>query len=278
MSDDTAVQRRKWFQSFPEGSIEFMLVTRVLALLLLLALAIVQDVQRPVVVLALTMVLWADYVLMMWWAVQMTTDLDDLFADPPPPADAARRRRVWAACLGASPSVAAALLLVPWPYLLLPSEWSRAAVVHVAAPLLGIAFVALMFVAQAALQRVRLGPRPWTLLLLVPIAHWFAMHRLLTGLHARVHQRREERGQTVKDDSGPGAAVRIADITWVLSILPWGTLVLVSLLRGGWPTGSGASGASVCGAFIAAVFAVADVAAMEQLQRRFVLLLHKHQP
>ena len=66
MTDNIGAQRRNWFRSFPEGSIEFVVITRVLALLLLAALAIVPGIQRPAVLVALALVLWVDYLLMMW--------------------------------------------------------------------------------------------------------------------------------------------------------------------------------------------------------------------
>ncbi len=276
MSEDRLAQRRNWYRFFPGGSIEFVIVTRVLALLLLLALAVVPGTQRPTVLLALAGVLWIDYLLIIWWAIQVTTDLDALFADPPPSADVLRRRRIRAAILGALPATAALVILAPWPSFVLPSEPARAATIRmVLIPLLGVLFVALLVPAHRALRRIQLAPPRWTLPLLIPIVHWFAMHRLLIHLHARLRLRSQERGMPTTDDPGPAPAVILADLTWVLSILPWGILLVVVLLRGEWPSGVLYSAVPSCGTAVAALFAISDLAAMENVQRQFVALIRK---
>jgi len=153
------------------------------------------------------------------------------------------------------------------------SEASRIAVTRVAVPVFCALFVVSALVAHRALQRIQLGRPQWTLLLLVPIFHWFALHRLLTSLHARVRQRSQEPGKPTPDDPGPGPGVILADVTWVLSVLPWGILVVLTLMTGKWPGNMPYSAMPVCGTMLATLFAVADLAAMENLQRRFVALI-----
>src|SRR5437868_8574771 len=74
------LERRRWFSFFPEGTLEFLVVTRVLALLLMGTLIIVPSTQRPAVLVALAAVVWADYALLTWWLVHVSADLHDLFA------------------------------------------------------------------------------------------------------------------------------------------------------------------------------------------------------
>ena len=275
MSENSLEHRRNWYRFFPEGSIEFLSVTRVLALLLLLSLAIVPNTRRPAVLVALAIVLWIDYLLILWWVVQLATDLNALFAQPLPGAKVLRRRRIGAAILGALPATAALFILAPWPHFLTTSEAARLAMTRVTVPIFCVLFVALAFVAHRALQRIQLGRPQWTLLLLVPIFHWFALHRLLTSLHARVRQRSQASGKLTDDDPGRGPAVIIADVTWVLSVLPWGILVILTLMAGEWPRTMPYSATPGCGTILAAPFAIADLAAMENLQRRFVALIRK---
>lgn len=275
MSDNSLQQRRKWFRFFPEGSIEFLLVTRVLALLLLVSLIILREMQRPLVLVALAGVLWLDYVLMIWWAVQLTIDLESLWKQPPPPADELRRRRIRAGLVACLPSVAALLILAPWTRFVLPNEAARVAVRLVMDPVLCVLFVILLVVGQRTLQRINLGPARWTLLLLIPVVHFFAMHRLLVGLGARLQRREHESEESSVKDAGPSGVVIFADATWFLSILPWGIVILLTFSGGGWPSEAPYSFSPICGILLAGLFAVSNLAAMENVQRRFVALIRK---
>ena len=235
MSNDILTQRQRWFRFFPEGSIEFLVATRVLALLLLLALLIVgkREMQLLAAVVALTGVLWLDYA-----------------------------------------------LIAPWPMLLryyqpglLPGE----AFVTVGRGMLVVLFIVLAILAQRALQRIRLGRPLWTLLLLIPVVHWFAMHRLIVGLEARIREHEQTDSPEARDqaaDSGT-LAIALADVTWVLAVLPWGHVVIFPLAQGNWPAEFPQAAAPFCGVPLAAVFAVADLAAMERVQRQFTATLRK---
>jgi hypothetical protein len=109
-------------------------------------------------------------------------------------------------------------------------------------------------------------------LFLIPIVHWFALHRLLSSLDARLKEAASRRGQPGTSGEANTVTIALADVTWVLSVLPWAIMLVVSLVRGGWP---GGRVMPVCGTLIASVFVVADLAAMEGIQRRFVALVRK---
>jgi len=273
MNKPVVTERQTWFRFFPEGSVEFLVVTRVLALLMLAALIVVRSNQRPLVLVALVALLWLDYLLMLWWAIQVTTDLDDLFSEPQPGDQEVRYRRVRVGLQAALPSAVAVVVLAPWPALMGSLE-SSMALGHlgrwVTVPVFGVLFVVALFFAQRALQRVRLGRPGWTLLFLIPVLHWFAMHRLLLGLEARFQQRCGEQGQPPGDDLRSGLALVLADVSWVLSVLPWGMVVVWVWWRGSWP-----AVAPGCGTLLAGLFAVADLAALEQLHRRLVGFIQK---
>jgi len=282
MSNDILTQRQRWFRFFPEGSIEFLVATRVLALLLLLALLIVgkREMQLLAALVALTGVLWLDYVLMVWWAVQIAVDLEDLSLQPRAPVEASRRRRVHTGILVCLPSVLAAVILAPWPTLLRlyqPGLLPGTAFVTVGRGILAVLFIVLAVIAQRTLQRIRLGPPLWTLLLLIPVVHWFAMHRIIVGLEDRLREHGQKDSAEARDQAShpPALAIAIADVTWGLFVCPWAIVAIFMLTQGNWPVDFPHAAAPFCGVPLAAVFAVADLAAMERVQRQFVATLRK---
>jgi hypothetical protein len=231
-------------------------------------------------VVALTGVLWLDYVLMIWWAVQIVIDLEDLPLPPTASVAESRRRRIHIGFLACLPSVVAALILAPWPTLLRffqPGLLPGGAFVTVGRGMLVVLFIVLAILAQRALQRIRLGPPLWTLLLLIPVVHWFAMHRLVIGLEGRIREHEQTDAAQAREqaaDSGT-LAIALADVTWVLAVLPWGLVVIFILAQGNWPAEFPQAAAPFCGVPLAAVFAVADLAAMERVQRQFTATLRK---
>lgn len=260
MNDTSLGRRQSWFRYFPEGNIEFLLVTRILAVFLLLALGVMRQTQRPMVLTALIGVLWVDYVLTVWWLVRMAMDLEVLFDRPDTPAEVSGRRSVRAGIVACLPSVAVLLLLTPWPGFL-----SNPAIRVAAA----VAFFVLLVLAQMTLQRIGLGPAVWTLLLLIPVLHWFAVHRLIGRLRCRLESRRQAEGEPAAQE-GPSLAIPIADATWVLTVAPWAVLVIMAFLGHSWPTAL-----PPCATILAGLFCVADVAAVEGLQRQFAAAVRR---
>ena len=278
MNESSLTQRRNWFRAFPEGSIEFVIITRVLALLLLLLMNAVGGSNRILAVQGLAGLLWADYLLTMWWAVQVATDLNALTAKEPPAADALRSRRVRTCVLGMLPATACLLLvvaLVPWPSFLPGGESVRSASARFGGPLMGILFLVSLGPAYRALRDARLGSGLWTMVLLIPIVHWFALHRLTMDLHVRLVRRSQESDGPSSNEGSPYAAILAADVTWVLTILPWVILLVWPLVPDTWRSESPPPMMPICGTLIAAVFAIFDVAAMENVQRRFVARLRR---
>ena len=270
MSGSILEQRKRWYRYFPEGSLEFLVATRVLAVVLLLAMVVMHDVQRPVILTALIGVLWFDYVLIVWWAICMTLDLDLLAGQEPTAPETATRGWLIGlkVCL---PSVAAAFGLAPWPTLpvlrraLLPG-------LTVGRALALVLFVVLAVVAQRTMQRIRLGKPFWTALALIPGLHWFALHRIAAGLEARIDHNAQPAQAQSAPPSPSSVAMSAADVTWVLCMLPWLVVLVLSVARG-WPGGFPASVFPFCGMFLAAVFGIADLAALERVQRHFTRMI-----
>jgi hypothetical protein len=273
MTADRLLERRKWFRVFPEGTLEFMIITRVLALLMLIALAVVGGAQRPFVLVGLAGILWVDYALLLCWVVQLAMDLR--CASDGQGAHDTPRRRTTVAVQAILPSMAAVTALMPWGSLMRvvtgnPSP-ALAAMISAAA---AIVFVALLWPAYRALRSIELGSPIWTILFLIPLLHFFALHRLASGLDARIHGQLRSRGERVEPTHSASMAVIAADVMWVLTILPWAVIVGIVLVNG-WPAHSAFKIGPVCGTMLAALFAIANLAAMESVQRQIVTLIRK---
>ncbi len=279
MSETSLERRKRWYHHFPEGSLEFLVATRVLGLVLLLSLLVVTDIQRPVVLSVLVGVLWCDYALALWWAIQTSLDLDLLAGRPAPTG------KRWV--LGSKallPSIVVACAIAPWPsaYILIgrivPSLARQGGVhseTYEGLSLVGYAAAAVLFLVFAAiayrvLRRIGLARAPWTALLFVPGAHWFAMHRIAVGLHHRIEEKPADRAGA-ESPLTLAAAMALADVTWALCVIPWLALFVVAMVRG-WPS----VWLPFCGMLLAAVFAVADLAAIERVQRHFVQRVREH--
>lgn len=264
-------ERRAWFRHFPEGTIEFTIVTRVLAILVLGALMVVSSAQRHHALTALVAVLWLDYALTLWWLIQLARDLDDLFEQPDLDAAAGQKRRLILLGTLIAPSVLAALILIPPTQILLP----RSGGVSVLLPVLGVAYVAAVWLARRALLRLNLASGATAALLFVPVLHWFALHGVIVRLHGRIRERALSRGFAVSAETGRGAASIAADVLLGIGIFFWGLWIVLTFARGGAMSGPLPTLVELAGIFFAALFAVVDVAVMEGLQRRFSALIKR---
>jgi len=284
--NDTLSQRQRWFRSFPEGTLEFLLVTRILSVFLLLSLTVVRESQRTVVLLALSAILLLDYVLMVWWAVQMTVDLNSLVGRTAGPSNAGQHegadqpgnggagpgkrgpRGSVIALLACLPALTVFLALAPWPELFIRNPFARADFMRVFLPAAGVLFLVSLVIGYRALAAIRPGPSLWTALVLVPFLHWFAMHRLVAHMRTRLDAYSRSRGEVSTDGMMP--AIPIADVTWALAVVPWAAVAVLRLVKGTW-----SSYFPPCGAVLVAIFAVADVGVMEGLQKRFLVALRR---
>ncbi len=271
MNGELLAQKRKWFRLFPEGTLEFTIITRVLALMLLMALAVAGGAQRPFVLAALVGVLWIDYALLIWWALQLAGDLNDLTGVSVPTRSAQRRDLSRAVVL--LPSVGIAVALIPWSTLLSFFDLSSG-LAKVLTGVGAVGFLATLVPAYRALKSSQVGSPLWSALLLFPVLHWFALHRVAAGLDRRVRQGLIERGIPAEKHRNPSVVLLLSDFSGVLGLAPWVAVVVVSVYRG-WPSGGMFKVAPVCGTILAALFAIANLAALEGIQRQFVTLLRK---
>jgi hypothetical protein len=282
MNEVSPELRKRWYRHFPEGSLEFLVATRVLAVILLLAMLVMRDPQRPLLLTALIGVLWCDYALVLWWAIQVRLDLDLLGGRQTP-----RPRRWLLAIKAFLPSIVAACALAPWPSAygfalkLVPGlaaqggpnspAYHRLSFIGFA--LAAVVFVALVLLAYRTLQRIHLGKSHWTALSLIPGIHWFALHRIAADLETDIHEQ-QARHTHAKPHSTGSTSMAAADVTWALCILPWLFVIVITCVRA-WPGSTGQGPAAVlpfCGMLMAAIFAIADLAALERVQRQFVAL------
>src|SRR4030095_16365697 len=113
MIDDNLSQRKSWFRYFPDGTIEFTVITRVLALMFLAGLAMVSIAQRPTTMTLLWAIIWVDYALVLSWAIQINVDLENLSQTAPVSAELCKQRRVQELFWLAIPSILILLLIIP---------------------------------------------------------------------------------------------------------------------------------------------------------------------
>ncbi|MCL2330842.1 MAG: hypothetical protein FWC56_06030, partial [Phycisphaerae bacterium] len=320
MDGERLIERRKWFRVFPEGTLEFTIVTRVLALVLLISLAVVGSAQRPLALAALAFILWVDYALLMWWMIQVATDLllvcgklpDDtpsyrmplglrvvlpsvafslmvipwvdlltilglgakanyfrfvpvvgvvlflLFLVPAYRSSSYRVRLGFKIIL---PSVAVLLAVTPWVDLLTILGFGSMTTVlgvgvktqYFIAPIAGVVLFLLFFVpAYKSLLRIGVNSPIWASVLLIPIFHWFALHRVAAVMDRRIDHQLRARGFE-KLSHRPRLAIGMADITWLLGVVPWLVVLIFVLLRG-WPMGGAFRGGVVCSTILTALF------------------------
>lgn len=273
MSENSIEQRRRWFRFFPEGSLEFVVVTRALSLLLMLGCLIVQGTLRPLAMLALCTILWLDYALTQSWLVQLATDLDAIQKNPTLPQrdlSATRRRTLFFMVLPATLLLA---FVAPWPEALLPAGAIRTAAARFVVPLCGLAAILSLWPALQTAGRLGIGTPFWCRLTLVPLLHWLAIHRLLDPLDRKICATLYPNGRPSHDD-GPSFAAAAADTLWIITILPWLAAMILAVSREGAAFEQNTFRLTMgCGSLLYGVFSIVDLAAMENVQRRFLRLI-----
>lgn len=270
MSQINFEQRRNWFRFFPEGSLEFVVITRVLAVLLMLM--IVKGTQAPLILLALLAMLWLDHMLTLSWTVQLATDLAGFAEKPLSETNQEPVRFGPTLLIVALPITLAFAAIAPWPAILLPPGAPRDTANTVLKPLLGLASVAALLPAFRRARMLQLGPACWTFVYLLPLLHWVGIHRLLAPLDARLLN--QLRPSQAAEEPGPGALAAAADVLGIITVLPW--LLMAVLAFRLEPAASGGMAGRlgcVCGTLLFGLYSVVDLAAMERVQRRFLRLI-----
>ncbi|NLX14709.1 MAG: hypothetical protein GXY44_13805 [Phycisphaerales bacterium] len=273
MNESCVQERRQWFMHFPDGSIEFFLITRVLLILLLLVLVVAPQQHHAFVLLALAGLLWVDYALTLWWIVQIATDLDGIRHSVI--ADHAYWRRLRSITVTLLPSIVFMLLISPWPNLLSEVASERMAIWRIALPILGPLFLLLLFPAQRVLRGLGLESILGRCLMLVPLLHWFALHHWMLQLDKELNRLALETKQQQLTGSGPRAAVSLTFWVWFPGILPWLIILPAWAFGASWLSGLLFKWVAVCSLVFTCLFMIADTAAMENIQRKFVLIMRR---
>ncbi|MGQ9649564.1 MAG: hypothetical protein ACUVXJ_05610 [Phycisphaerae bacterium] len=272
MSQNNLEQRRNWFRFFPEGSLEFVVITRVLALLLMLMLTIVKGTQVPLILLALLAMVWLDHMLTLSWTVQLATDLASFAENLLPQTDQKPVRFGPTLLLVALPITLAFAAIAPWPAVLLPPGAPRDTANTVLKPLLGLASVVALLPAFLRARMLQLGPAHWTFAYLLPLLHWVGIHRLLDSFDTRLLN--QLRPSQAAEEPGPAALAAGADVLWIMSVLPWLLMaVLASPLEPAASGGMAGRLGCVCGTLLFGLYSVVDLAAMERVHKRFLQLI-----
>lgn len=264
------VQRRAWFRYFPEGTLEFLLVTRVLALLLLAGLTVVRGSQRPGVLLVLGAVILVDYLLILWWGIQLVIDLRDLASPEAIESRQARKQRLRTFLVAMLPAVFVLFLLTPVLEFLIADPVFRNRLAGILNPAMAVVYLILLVFACRRLLAIQLGNLIWVILLLVPGLHLIAMQRLVIQWQHRIS--RQLQSARVKTEPPARIALHVSDIAGVATLAAVGLLVIMNVSdASGWdrffaPAHLGTTA-------VAALFAIAQVALMENVQRRYLAAL-----
>jgi hypothetical protein len=257
---ELAAQRRRWYRSFPEGTLEFVSVTRILWIIALFVLPIAAGSQRAVAACGISILLLIDFALVMAWLTRLTLD-SRAWRDTAPMSLRAAR---WRAGFATSATITshACVFLFAWTFLPLPIgavrqhpeilgtlRWALVALFVIAIPF------TILFARRAGLPGGGAA-----LLLTVPIlAWWSARHSA-----ARISRDLLRSVDPAAPDRDARAGLILADVLWALLIL----LIAANLyFPGGW---KGVSLQSMCSGLGVAFAAIADVAALETAHHRYL--------
>lgn len=270
MSEDktTIHERRTWFHYFPEGTLEFSVITRVLVVIALLSLAALKGSQRTYALVGLCGFLWVDYILAIWWVIQTHTDLSLLAGKTADDEARITRSRRHALVLGAAPATLLMIAIAPWPVVVHLNQ--HASIITV---LFGALFLLALAPAIRQLRSIGVEPAGWIPLVLIPVLQWFGVHRLLAKLHDRLDDLVSASGAPRDVPPTRGTIGALADVVYILAVLPWLILAGYALARGAWPASGVGQILPVCGTLLTAVFCVLDIAALEAVQRRFIAVV-----
>ncbi len=267
---DPLAARKRWFEIFPEGGVEFLIITRVGIAGVLLALLVIKESQRSLVWLLLGGLLWIDHAVVLGWLLPMAGDVCGRAGEP---ADRGRGLRglggtLLLACL---PAAAALAIVLPWTDLLrlFPALAAhREMIGRVGAGLGAVVFVAAAAACRSRLEALGLKGGLWRLLIHVPGLHWPAVHRYARLLNGRMRGLNPPAG-SASEDGGTGAVLTASDIVWALCMLPWVVQGCLAAFRG-WPQGFPGMLLPLAGTLMAVVFAVVQLAALERVQRVYL--------
>jgi hypothetical protein len=276
MSEDALNHRRQWFECFPAGTIEFNLITRVLAVGTLGALAVMPESQHLLILNGLAGILWADFILLIWWTVQLGNDLITAIESPTEFRSWAHRRSLICAFWCILPTLPALLLLAPWAAFIIQNEALRAKTSAILIPVLAIGFVASLPFAVRAMRRLQLANTLWSFLWFIPILNLFVLHRIIKSTQNRIQHHRLEAGLR-PDEHVMGASLIAGDVVWLLTLIPCAVVLLKRLQSSEFVNDPAGKALIVLATVLFAVFSIIQLALMERLQRQFLsVIVRKH--
>ncbi|MBN1489565.1 MAG: hypothetical protein JXA69_06570 [Phycisphaerae bacterium] len=257
-------ERRRWFASFPEGSLEFVAVFRILWILALFVAPVTEGFVRRFAGAGIIGLLLADCGLAIWWLTHTALDRMSLLE----PGKAFSSKQIQRRCLAASVAAVTAhgVLLVFILSLVgvvnpltqaVPTGPLRWAIVPV--------YVVLVIATVITGRWAALGCPIRTVLLTVPFMHWWAIRHSAFDIGKAFAAALAER--TGKPPITFDTTRAVANAMWVLFMLMVGAMLYAT------SRGTIAEWKAMCGGMVAAVAAVADVAAMESVQQVYLRYL-----
>ena len=268
-------QRRQWFQCFPEGTIEFNLVTRIGAIGMMGAFAVLPENQHILIANGLVGALWIDFLLMIGWTVQLGSDLETIIHRPEEPARQAHRRSLFCFLWAALPTIPAMLILAPWPEVIIRNEASRVSLMRILDPVLGVCFMVSLALAMRAVKRLQLAAGGWIFLWFFPVLHLLALHRIIKATQTRIQRHRLDTGLGPDERHLMGGSLIAADLLWLSSLVPWLILTLKSWQDSAFIVRPMGTILIIAGTVMFAILSAVQLSLMERLQQQFLGLIHR---
>ncbi len=263
--------RRRWFRSFPDGSLEFVAAIRIVWILAFFAAPVIGGFLQVYATLAIGAVLLLDFGLVMTWLVRITADRDAWARRGTAENPAGARS---GASLTAIALIAQALLLafLALSFLRLPLEIVRThpGVANTARWVLLAAYAVAAVATARSCRSAGLRSRASGILLAAPLLSWWALRRFARDVAAPMTN---EVQVLKKPPHLSGAGFVMADAAWLAALVV--SVAVVLLARN---MGMHATWQNACSGILLAVAAIADVAALESVQRVYLGWLRTVQP
>jgi len=261
--------RRRWYDCFPDGTLEFVSTMRIVYTLLLFVIPIGGTSFRTAGFAGIAVLLLADMILSMYWLTQLAADRRLLTAETNENKGAASRMIYIIACVAVCHAIlfGIAMTFRPPGFVLTHLKPAMMGTARIALIALWIPPAVLSFILAGRLMNVK-NPI-LKALLLVPVASWFSIRRISANIAEEYHRRTPHLNADEEEYSRAG--ILGAEVLQVLSLL---ALLGTAAKPGLW---SHMNIATATASILFGLAAIADMAAIENAHRSYVQFFHKSQ-
>lgn len=261
--------RRRWYDCFPDGTLEFVSTMRIVYTLLLFVIPIGGAGFRSAGFSGIAILLLADLILSMYWLAQMAADRRLLTTETNENKGAASRMIFIIACVAVCHAVlfGIAMTFRPPGFVLTHLKPAMMGTARITLIALWIPPAVLLFILAGRMMNVK-NPI-LKVLLLVPMISWFSIRRISANIAEEYHHRTPHLNADEEEYSRAG--ILVAEVLQVLSLL---ALLATAAKPGLW---SHMNIAAATASILFGLTAIADMAALENAHRSYVQFLRHSQ-